>query len=153
MKRTISNCVSICMQGPKSRTPNSFELRSRDRSVQLVTYRARQLRCDQTTAEKKLWHYLRAKRLDGFVFRRQFPVDDFIADFCCKERRLVIELDGDQHAERVAYDSWRTQFLERAAIESFDFGIKRLLPILMVCSKQSCLRFVLPLPSPPLAGC
>ena len=86
---------------------------SEGRALPLVRNRARKLRHDQTEAEKKLWGALRAGRLGGLKFKRQFPIADFIADFCCKERMLVIELDGDQHAEQVAYDSWRTGLLER----------------------------------------
>ena len=101
------------MQSSKSAASNPIEHRRTNRSVELVTYRARQLRREQTAAEKELWCHLRAKRLGGLLFRRQFPVGDFIADFCCKERRLIIELDGDQHADAAAYDSWRTLMLER----------------------------------------
>jgi very-short-patch-repair endonuclease len=59
---------------------------------------ARMLRRNSTHAEKKLWSRVRAGQLGGFQFRRQFPIGEFIADFCCRERRLVIELDGAQHA-------------------------------------------------------
>jgi very-short-patch-repair endonuclease len=60
---------------------------------------ARDLRKRQTPAEKALWKILRDRRLRGLKFRRQFPVDPFVADFCCHELRLVIELDGEIHAE------------------------------------------------------
>ena len=61
--------------------------------------RARKLRADMTAAERKLWYALRDRRFAGFKFRRQVPVGPFIADFVCFQKRLVIEVDGGQHAE------------------------------------------------------
>ena len=72
--------------------------------------RARQLRRDQTDVESKLWSRLRARQLSGAKFRRQYPIGAFIADFCCYERRLVIELDGGHHAELGDADQSRTDF-------------------------------------------
>jgi very-short-patch-repair endonuclease len=60
--------------------------------------------------------FARARRLNGLKFRRQFPLSAFITDFCCRERHLVVELDGGQHAEpaSVARDNFRSrQFDER----------------------------------------
>ena len=74
--------------------------------------RARKLRIDITDAEKKLWAGLRDRQLCGAKFRRQHPIGHFITDFCCVERGLVVELDGGQHAEQVAADRARTDFLE-----------------------------------------
>ncbi len=71
--------------------------------------RARRLRRDQTDAERRLWRRLRARQLCGAKFRRQHPIGPYIADFCCLERRLVIELDGGQHALNVAQR--RSEFL------------------------------------------
>jgi very-short-patch-repair endonuclease len=66
------------------------------------------MRREPTDAERKLWQMLRGKRLQGFKFKRQQPIDRYIADFVCFERRLIIEADGGQHAggadaERDAY--------------------------------------------------
>src|SRR5260370_28059910 len=85
------------------------------RRVALKFVRARQMRREQTDAELVLWHHLRARRLDGLRFRRQFPLGPFITDFCCKERHLVIELDGGQHNERTeaAQDKFRTGLIEK----------------------------------------
>ena len=60
---------------------------------------ARDLRRRQTPAEKTLWKILRDRRLRKLKFRRQFPIGPFVADFCCWEIRLVVELDGEIHAE------------------------------------------------------
>jgi very-short-patch-repair endonuclease len=58
-----------------------------------------------------LWRFLRGRQLDGFRFRRQVPIAGFIADFACPEARLIIEIDGGQHAEQVAYDESRSEVL------------------------------------------
>ena len=65
----------------------------------------------QTDAEAKLWACMRGGQLEGLKFRRQFPVGQFIADFCCPQRRLIIELDGGQHAEQLSADEWRPKLL------------------------------------------
>ena len=74
---------------------------------------ARSLRGNQTDAEQLLWYKLRSRQVYGFKFRRQFMLAPYIADFCCEEARLVIELDGGQHAETEAADATRTGFFER----------------------------------------
>ena len=59
-----------------------------------------------TEAEDKLWHELRDRRLDRIKFRRQMPIGKYIADFVCIDARLVVEIDGSQHADS-AYDEQR----------------------------------------------
>jgi very-short-patch-repair endonuclease len=73
--------------------------------------RARRLRREQTDAERKLWGHLRARRLANAKFRRQHAIGRYVADFCCPECRLIVELDGGQHAVRVVADQGRTAFL------------------------------------------
>ena len=75
------------------------------------TKRAQHLRNNATDAERLLWRHLRARQLEGFKFSRQMPVGPFICDFMCRERRLIVELDGGQHAESTR-DVGRTAFLE-----------------------------------------
>src|SRR3970282_1659849 len=77
-----------------------------------MTQRARELRSNLTDAETKLWQHLRRKQLVGHRFRRQVPLGHYIADFVCFEARLIIEVDGGQHGEQLAYDSARTVWLE-----------------------------------------
>jgi len=76
---------------------------------------ARRMRRAMTEAELNLWNALRAHRLMGLSFRRQMPVAGFIVDFACPAHRLIVELDGSQHAneDRIAYDQQRTARLER----------------------------------------
>jgi very-short-patch-repair endonuclease len=68
------------------------------------------LRANATEAEQKLWRAIRDRRLAGVKFRRQVPIGPFIADFCCREHALVIELDGGQHADS-SYDERRSKWL------------------------------------------
>lgn len=73
----------------------------------LTQARARKLRNQATDAERLLWRHLRLRQLGGFRFRRQVPVDGYVADFACMEVKLVIELDGGQHQEQTAHDGHR----------------------------------------------
>ncbi|MBI4063665.1 MAG: endonuclease domain-containing protein [Elusimicrobia bacterium] len=74
--------------------------------------RARQLRQNWTDAENKFWRLLRLRNIGGYKFRRQHPIGPYIVDFCCLKKRLVIELDGGQHARSIGYDRQRTEFLQ-----------------------------------------
>jgi len=74
--------------------------------------RARLLRTNQTDAERRLWKRLRRRQLDGCRFRRQVPIGAYIVDLACLARRLVVEVDGGQHAERRRKDDQRTLWLE-----------------------------------------
>jgi very-short-patch-repair endonuclease len=76
------------------------------------TRRAQELRHAATPAERMLWTHLSRRQLGGYKFSRQMPVGPFISDFLCREKRLVVEVDGGQHAEREAQDLARTQYLE-----------------------------------------
>jgi very-short-patch-repair endonuclease len=74
---------------------------------------ARQLRIEPTSAERKLWGYLRKRCLEGYRFNRQVAVGPFIVDFLCREKKLIVEVDGATHgdAHEVKYDDRRTAFL------------------------------------------
>jgi very-short-patch-repair endonuclease len=74
------------------------------------TRRSRTLRKDATGAEKKLWHRLRDRQIAGFKFVRQEPIGPFFADFVCRERKLIVEVDGGQHADSLS-DERRTKWL------------------------------------------
>ena len=62
---------------------------------------ARAMRKDATKAENLLWQALRRSRLEGLTFRRQYPLDGYILDFVCFRPKLIVEVDGGQHAESV----------------------------------------------------
>lgn len=63
---------------------------------------ARRLRVNQTDAETVLWNRIRGRRIDGNKFVQQEPIIGYICDFVCREKRLVIEVDGGQHNESAA---------------------------------------------------
>ena len=96
----------------RASTDNSLS-RERERAGVRVL-RARALRRNVTDAESALWQKLRSKQLGDVRFRRQHPIGHYIVDFACVQGRLVIELDGGQHAQGEApeYDERRTQYLQ-----------------------------------------
>ncbi len=70
------------------------------------------MRKSATPAEQKLWQALRNRNLEGYKFRRQHPLGNFIVDFFCAEVGLVIEVDGWGHLKQREYDQARTDWLE-----------------------------------------
>jgi very-short-patch-repair endonuclease len=72
---------------------------------------AKTLRTHQTKAEQRLWYHLRAHRFMGLKFKRQKPMGRYIVDFVCMVRRLIIGIDGGQHAEQLEYDQHRDMWL------------------------------------------
>jgi very-short-patch-repair endonuclease len=83
---------------PKRTTPKGYE-------------NARKLRKELTPAERKLWAYLRGDKL-GVNLRRQHAIGNYIPDFVCIKKKLIIELDGSQHLEQEEYDEERTKYFE-----------------------------------------
>ena len=75
------------------------------------TSRARQLRNGATLPEQHLWRLLAKRQLGGHKFSRQMPVGPYFADFLCRERALIVELDGSHHDQQAIYDARRTAFL------------------------------------------
>ncbi|KGP62206.1 hypothetical protein EP47_08925 [Legionella norrlandica] len=72
---------------------------------------AKSLRQRSTDAEIHLWYYLRAHRLKGYKFKRQVPIGNYIVDFVCIQKKLIIELDGGQHLLNKEYDEERNIYL------------------------------------------
>ena len=83
-----------------------------DKGYKRPTARSRELRLNATNAERKLWAQLSARKVGGVRFNRQFPIGPFICDFVSRSAKLVIEVDGGQHAVDVAKDEARTAYLE-----------------------------------------
>jgi very-short-patch-repair endonuclease len=123
------------LHAAKSTTPKGYK-------------RAHELRGNLTPAERKLWKYLRAHRLGGAGFRRQHAIGPYIVDFCAPRLKLIIELDGGQHADQVEYDSARTEYLERQGYRVLRFWnndvIKNVQGVIQVIS-----IIIQPLPFPP----
>ena len=90
-------------------TPSTFE-------------KARQLRNKMTPEEELLWNKLKGKQICNVRFRRQHPVNIFIADFYCHTAKLVIELDGKIHLNNKEYDEERTQIMEELGLEVLRFN-------------------------------
>ena len=74
---------------------------------------SRQLRKNMTPQERKLWYIIRNRQFYGYRFRRQFPFGQYIVDFICREKKIIIEIDGGQHNEikNILYDNKRTEYL------------------------------------------
>ena len=87
----------------------------------MFTKLSRNLRSNMTDAERVLWSKLRHRQILGYKFRRQQPLGAFIVDFVCLARRLVIEVDGAQHAECEEYDVQRTRWLEQQGFRVLRF--------------------------------
>ena len=92
------------------------------RNLKPRTHRARDLRQQSTDAERKLWSILCNRQLGGLKFRRQFPIDRYFADFACREAKLIVEVDGGQHADRADYDEARTRVIETYGWHVVRFG-------------------------------
>ena len=87
-----------------------------------LTAHARSMRTQATEAETRLWLELRAKRFGGTKFRRQKVIGPYIVDFASREPMLVIEVDGDSHADQSGYDAERTRFLQDQGYDVIRFA-------------------------------
>jgi adenine-specific DNA-methyltransferase len=87
-------------------------IRPSQRPTPTTRERSKQLRINATEPEKLLWSALRGRKLGGLKFRRQHPIEPYVADFYCSEANLVVELDGESHNGQESYDSRRTQFFQ-----------------------------------------
>lgn len=83
-----------------------------DKASRRPTARSRELRRNMTPAERRLWSRIRARQLADTRFNTQFPVGPFICDFVSRGSKLIIEIDGGQHADRVKADARRTAYLK-----------------------------------------
>ena len=85
---------------------------------------AKMLRNNMTHHEKLLWEKLNGKQICGVRFRRQHPINFFIADFYCHEVRLVVEVDGEIHNDKLDYDDGRSAEMEKFGIKVIQFTNK-----------------------------
>jgi very-short-patch-repair endonuclease len=90
---------------------------------------AQEMRKNPTETEKILWTILKKIRFEGYIFRRQHPIDIFIADFYCHKLKLIIEVDGDIHESdyEKEYDDGRTGELEKYGIKVIRFTNEEIL--------------------------
>ena len=100
------------------RGASSFDVPTRRSPPHIA--RARQLRHGDNIAEATLWNELKAKKLGGYKFSRQVPLGPYYADFVCPQARLVVELDGSQHADN-SYDKRRDEFMRASGYSVLRF--------------------------------
>ena len=86
-----------------------------------VEDRRRNLRNQQTEAERIFWNIVRGRKFSNLKFRRQFSIGSYILDFYCPEIGLAVEIDGGQHATNIEYDRARTKFINRLGIRVVRF--------------------------------
>jgi len=113
-------------------------------------FTAKVLRKNFTDTERLLWKYLRAKQMEGYKFRRQEPIDSYIVDFVCQEKRIIIEVDGGQHS--VERDNKRDNWLEEHGYKVLRFWNNEVLT-----NTEGVLEVIRdylnhPPPTPPLKG-
>lgn len=105
-----------------------------------------------TDAEAKLWSRLRDGRLIGAKFRRQVPIANFIADFCCRTPKLVVEVDGGQHTEHAVQDASRTRVIAEHGYTVLrvwdDEVLKDIEGVLAAIAREVTRRKMAPSPSP-----
>ena len=98
---------------------------------------SRELRNSSTDAERLLWRHSRNSQLEGIKFRRQQPIEAYIVDFVSFDTRIVIELDGGQHAENKDYDKQRDACLRRNGFVVLRFWNNEVFETLRECSQSS----------------
>jgi very-short-patch-repair endonuclease len=116
--------------------------------------RARELRNHATDAEQTLWRHLRNSQLEGVKFRRQQPVEEYIVDFVSFIPKLVVELDGGQHAENWQYDQKRDACLRNngfAVLRFWNNEVFENIDGVLEVIRQHCLDAATPTPQPPPA--
>ena len=84
-----------------------------DKGYRRPTKRSRELRANMTSAERKLWEHLRARKVAGVRFNTQFPIGEFVGDFVSRSAKLVIDVDGATHGESERADAARTRYIEK----------------------------------------
>jgi very-short-patch-repair endonuclease len=127
-------------------------MRKRDGTDSLA--RVRQLRREMTPQEEILWSHLRARRLEGFKFKRQEWMGGFVADFYCWEARLIVEADGSRHLDQPEYDAARDRFFRGQGYEVLRFWNNEIdleLEGVLTAIRAALLERV-PSPSHPLRG-
>jgi len=115
---------------------------------------ARELRNNGTDVERLLWRHLRNSQLEGIKFRRQQVIESYIVDFVSFDTRIVIELDGGQHAENEIYDEQRDACLRAngfAVLRFWNNDVITNIEGVLEVVRQRCLEAASPTPQPPPA--
>ena len=112
-ERNVTSPVPLPLQGERWSAQQTGEGETVNRPIRRragATERARALRKSGNKAEALLWLELKASKLGGYHFARQFPIGPYFADFCCRRKKLVVEIDGSQHSDN-AHDRRRDSFI------------------------------------------
>ena len=115
-----------------------------------ITQIAKNLRKTSTIAERLLWRHLRVKEVEGYKFRRQAPIGNYIADFVCFEKRIIIEVDGRQHQIEKDKDYKRDKWFKEQGFRVLRFWnneVLRNMEGVYEVIKESCLSHPPPTPS------
>jgi very-short-patch-repair endonuclease len=119
----------------------------------LLTPIAKRLRQEMTDAERVLWREVRAHRFAGFKFKRQEPLGLYVVDFVCYEAKLIVELDGGQHANQQEADEERTRWLASRGFRVLRFWnndvLTNIAGVMHVIEKNLPTSPPLPAPLPP----
>jgi very-short-patch-repair endonuclease len=136
---------------------NSADMHNQTNAIILAEHRPRRLRSAATDVEVILWRHLRARQILGAKFRRQHALADFVMDFVSFDVRLIVELDGGQHAEVATYDAYRDGVLHKLGFEVLGVwnndvtgnlaGVLEMIHAAVQCRLENH-----PHPSPPLEG-
>ena len=109
LKMKLVQIFSLMQIFPEIPSPLGERVRVRGEKMKHL---AKKLRKNMTDAERLLWRHLRNRELGGYKFRRQRPIGPYIVDFVCLEKKIVIEVDGGQHAGQVELDADRSDYLK-----------------------------------------
>ena len=114
---------------------------------------AKILRRRPTEAEKFMWRYLKSRQLEGLKFRRQEPIGNYVVDFVCYEKKIIVEIDGGQHC--VERDGNRDRWLESQNFKILRFWNTEVLKNsqgVWEVIRKNCLSCDPPSPAPPIKG-
>ena len=114
---------------------------------------AKILRKRPTEAEKFMWRYLKSRQLEGLKFRRQEPIGNYVVDFVCYEKKIIVEIDGGQHC--VERDGNRDRWLESQNFKILRFWNTEVLKNsqgVWEVIRKNCLSCDSPSPAPPIKG-
>ena len=123
-------------------------------TAMLINY-AKRLRRNSTQAEVLLWSRLKARQIEGMKFRRQQQIENFIIDFVCFEKRIVIELDGGQHAKNKDKDNERDRLLTEngfTVLRFWDNEVFENIEGVLEAIRQKCIQKFTPSPRPSRQG-
>jgi very-short-patch-repair endonuclease len=112
-KRGETNSLSLDGRGIKG----EGDIKLTDKITQI----AKNLRKSSTVAERLLWRHLQAKQVEGYKFRRQEPIGNYVVDFVCFEKRMIIEVDGSQHQIEKYKDTKRDKWFKEQGFRILRF--------------------------------